>query len=120
MAENARRKVVESSKKRKGDKDGKGSSKKAKGIDGEANLKKAQDKHHASVKVGGSKPIFIQPPTLNADCELKDYQLEGIRWLASLYGRSLCFSSSLSYHFNSTNRNLNVIFTRKWCLGYLG
>jgi ATP-dependent DNA helicase len=32
-----------------------------------------------------SKPIFIQPPNLAKDCVLKDYQLEGVRWLASLY-----------------------------------
>ena len=31
------------------------------------------------------KPIFVQPPNLEKDCELKDYQLEGVRWLASLY-----------------------------------
>ena len=87
MAEDARRKVVDGSKKRKGDKDGSkagGGGKKSKVKDGEANLKKAQDKHQAS-KVGDSKPIFIQPPNLNPECVLKDYQLEGIRWLASLF-----------------------------------
>lgn len=89
MAENAKRKATEANKKRKGDKEAsKGGSKKSKGAAGEANLKKAQDKHNASLKVGDTKPIFIQPPTLNPDCELKDYQLEGVRWLVSLYGMS--------------------------------
>ena len=33
----------------------------------------------------GTKPIFVQPPTLAKGCNLKDYQLEGVRWLASLF-----------------------------------
>ena len=33
----------------------------------------------------GKKPIFIQPANLAAGCKLKDYQLEGGRWLVSLY-----------------------------------
>ncbi len=33
----------------------------------------------------GSRPIFTQPPNLSRGCVLKDYQLEGVRWLASLY-----------------------------------
>ena len=33
----------------------------------------------------GSKPIFVQPPNLADGCYLKDYQLEGVRWLASLF-----------------------------------
>ncbi len=32
-----------------------------------------------------AKPIFTQPKNLAAGCKLKDYQLEGVRWLASLY-----------------------------------
>ena len=39
----------------------------------------------AQARTGGSKPIFVQPPNLSKDCTLKDYQLEGVRWLASLY-----------------------------------
>ncbi|GMI37293.1 hypothetical protein TeGR_g6577 [Tetraparma gracilis] len=34
---------------------------------------------------GASKPIFTQPRVLSKGCQLKDYQLEGVRWLASLY-----------------------------------
>ena len=68
-------------KKRKGDKKqpaaGSSSSKKAKGEDG------------AAVAVASAsdvkRPIFIQPPNLAADCYLKNYQLEGVRWLASLF-----------------------------------
>lgn len=31
------------------------------------------------------KAVFIQPPNLADGCILKDYQLEGVRWLASLF-----------------------------------
>ena len=49
--------------------------------EGEVNLQSAQDK--AS---GGKKaPIFIQPKNLDNKCTLKDYQLEGTRWLVSLF-----------------------------------
>lgn len=34
---------------------------------------------------GGARPIFIQPPNLAKGCVLKDYQLEGVRWLVSLF-----------------------------------
>jgi ATP-dependent DNA helicase len=50
--------------------------------DGEANLQSAQEKFNAR---NGGKPIFIQPKNLSKDCKLKDYQLEGVRWLVSLY-----------------------------------
>jgi SNF2 family DNA or RNA helicase len=50
--------------------------------DGEVNLQSAQDKYHAR---HGSRPIFIQPKNLGKDVKLKDYQLEGVRWLVSLY-----------------------------------
>ena len=50
--------------------------------DGEVNLQSAQDKFNAR---NGRKPIFIQPKNLSVDCKLKDYQLEGVRWLVSLY-----------------------------------
>jgi ATP-dependent DNA helicase len=32
-----------------------------------------------------AKPIFVQPPNLADGCYLKDYQLEGVRWLTSLF-----------------------------------
>jgi ATP-dependent DNA helicase len=32
-----------------------------------------------------TKPIFVQPPNLADGCYLKDYQLEGVRWLTSLF-----------------------------------
>jgi SNF2 family DNA or RNA helicase len=85
MAETARQKAEKAekrAKKRKGS-DAKGSSKKkAKGNSGDA-LKSALVKD-AQVRIG-SKPIFVQPPNLSDGCYLKDYQLEGVRWLASLY-----------------------------------
>lgn len=85
MTETARQKAEKAekrAKKRKGS-DAKGSAKKkAKGNSGEA-LKSAFVRD-AQVRTG-SKPIFVQPPILASDCFLKDYQLEGVRWLASLY-----------------------------------
>ena len=56
--------------------------KKSKGNSGEA-LKSAFEKD-AQARTG-SKPIFVQPTNLTKTCTLKDYQLEGVRWLASLY-----------------------------------
>ena len=50
--------------------------------EGEVNLQTAQDKYAGS---SGKKPIFIQPKNLDNNCTLKDYQLEGTRWLVSLY-----------------------------------
>jgi len=70
------------SKKRKGKSEGKGS-KKSKKNNGEANLKTAQEKFQKGHV--GSRPIFVQPPNLASGCILKDYQLEGVRWLASLF-----------------------------------
>lgn len=51
--------------------------------EGEANLKSARDKYE--IGRGEEKAIFIQPPNLSAGCTLKDYQLEGVRWLVSLF-----------------------------------
>lgn len=56
-------------------------SKKAKALE---NLKTAQAKDAAN-RSEGKRPIFRQPELLAAGCQLKDYQLEGVRWLASLY-----------------------------------
>mmetsp|Transcript_7475 Transcript_7475/g.16959 ORF Transcript_7475/g.16959 Transcript_7475/m.16959 type:complete len:824 (-) Transcript_7475:189-2660(-) len=49
--------------------------------EGENNLQSAQDKANQSNNI----PIFIQPKNLSSGCTLKDYQLEGVRWLVSLY-----------------------------------
>ena len=78
MAADAKKKA---GKKRKGS-SGKKGSKKSKQNDGESNLKDAIDKHNVNV---GTQPIFIQPNNLTAGCVLKDYQLEGVRWLTSLF-----------------------------------
>eukprot|EP00339_Tiarina_fusa_P009058 CAMPEP_0117045226 /NCGR_PEP_ID=MMETSP0472-20121206/31288_1 /TAXON_ID=693140 ORGANISM="Tiarina fusus, Strain LIS" /NCGR_SAMPLE_ID=MMETSP0472 /ASSEMBLY_ACC=CAM_ASM_000603 /LENGTH=818 /DNA_ID=CAMNT_0004757147 /DNA_START=281 /DNA_END=2737 /DNA_ORIENTATION=+ len=84
MTENARKKVERAekrSKKRKSDAKGSGS-KRSKKNSGDA-LKTALVKD-AQVRAG-DKPIFVQPSNLADGCYLKDYQLEGIRWLASLF-----------------------------------
>lgn len=76
-------KATKKEKKRKSKGGKESSSKKSKKNDGTVALKTAQDKH-AKV-VAGSKPIFTQPPNLASGCILKDYQLEGVRWLVSLF-----------------------------------
>jgi len=47
------------------------------------NLEDSLSKHNKEQV--GSKPIFIQPANLSKGCVLKDYQLEGVRWMTSLY-----------------------------------
>ena len=70
-------------KKRKGESAAGGANKKLKNAKGKAALASAQAKD-ASVRAG-NKPIFVQPANLAGGCTLKDYQLEGVRWMASLY-----------------------------------
>jgi hypothetical protein len=81
MAENARKRMEKTEKRKK-----KGEQappkKKRKGDAGEK-LKTALVKD-AQVRAG-SKPIFVQPENLAEGCFLMDYQLEGVRWLASLF-----------------------------------
>jgi ATP-dependent DNA helicase len=60
------------------------SSKRSKTAAGAKTLVAAQQKDAAGRK-GAEKPIFTQPENLAQGCYLKDYQLEGVRWLASLY-----------------------------------
>lgn len=87
MAQDAKQKLEASQKKgsKKRKKGATGKSKKSKKNDGEANLKDAQAKHE-SIRTGASgAPIFVQPPLLADGCVLKDYQLEGVRWLTSLF-----------------------------------
>ena len=90
MANEAARKLAggdKKSKKRKskGGAEGKKKSKKNDGKAAAAALKTAQEKHAASKDAEARKPIFIQPENLASGCKLKDYQLEGVRWLLSLY-----------------------------------
>ena len=60
--------------------------KKKRKLEGKASGKKKLKTSKGAVEVrAGSKPIFVQPKNLSPDCTLKDYQLEGVRWLASLY-----------------------------------
>mmetsp|Transcript_3344 Transcript_3344/g.4278 ORF Transcript_3344/g.4278 Transcript_3344/m.4278 type:complete len:788 (+) Transcript_3344:91-2454(+) len=70
MAEQAAQAEAKKSKKRK----------RGKSKEGAKKLAEAQSKHASS-----SLPIFIQPPNLAPGCILKDYQLEGVRWMTSLY-----------------------------------
>jgi SNF2 family DNA or RNA helicase len=61
-------------------------SKKKRKRDGKAKSKAALES--ALVKDAAArqeKHIFVQPPNLAEGCILKDYQLEGVRWLVSLY-----------------------------------
>eukprot|EP00934_Nitzschia_sp_Nitz4_P008562 Nitzschia sp. Nitz4//scaffold11_size288233//145775//148339//NITZ4_000774-RA/size288233-snap-gene-0.24-mRNA-1//1//CDS//3329534074//8552//frame0 len=81
MAETARIKVERAEKRAR--KKGEPARKKAKTDNAAGELKSALVKD-AQVRAG-SKPIFVQPPNLAAGCTLKDYQLEGVRWLASLF-----------------------------------
>ena len=54
--------------------------------EGEVKLQSAQDKYKAQKDAAGEKKaIFIQPRNLSKGCKLKDYQLEGTRWLVSLF-----------------------------------
>jgi SNF2 family DNA or RNA helicase len=69
-------------KKRKGETSA-SSSKKLKNNKSKAALVTAQAKD-TKVPVGGT-PIFLQPTNLAAGCILKDYQSEGVRWMASLF-----------------------------------
>ena len=84
MTENARKKVERAEKRAKKRKsEGKESSRKKSKKSSSDALKSALTKD-AQVRAG-SKPIFVQPPNLSKECTLKDYQLEGVRWLASLF-----------------------------------
>jgi ATP-dependent DNA helicase len=62
-----------------------GKSKKQKLNNGNQKLQSVQEKDTMIRNAGTTRPIFIQPPNLSPDCFLKDYQLEGVRWLASLF-----------------------------------
>jgi ATP-dependent DNA helicase len=84
-AQRAAEKAEKKSKKRKGE--GKARvGKKSKKINGASvdALQSAQLKD-ANNRKDGKKVIFTQPPNLAKGCVLKDYQLEGVRWLASLF-----------------------------------
>ena len=69
-------------KKRKGD-SAATTMKKLKNSKGKATLASAQAKD--TMMRAGNRPIFVQPANLAGGCTLKDYQLEGVRWMASLY-----------------------------------
>jgi len=87
LTQTARKKLEKAekkSKKRGGGGGGKRGSKRAKKNDGSAAaLKSAQEKH--ALNSSGEKPVFMQPSNLAPGCVLKEYQLEGVRWLVSLF-----------------------------------
>ena len=84
MAHEAKKALSKATKKkRKGESSADGTSKKIKNAKGKAALASAQAKD-ASTRASG-KPIFVQPANLAGGCTLKDYQLEGVRWMASLF-----------------------------------
>jgi len=86
MTEQARR-ATEKAEKKNGKKrqksQGKGSKKLRKGDSSAKALADAKAKD--AVARAQARPIFTQPPNLAPGCFLKDYQLEGVRWLASLF-----------------------------------
>lgn len=84
MADNARKALAKADKKRRIEKSERMGNKKQKsGCESFTNIETVQPKDSATRKI--SKPIFVQPPNLAEGCYLKDYQLEGVRWLASLF-----------------------------------
>jgi ATP-dependent DNA helicase len=86
MTEQAQRALQKAEKKRlKEEMKGGSISKKQKTNGGQATKVQQPSTTDTAKNVGTAKPIFIQPPNLSTDCVLKDYQLEGVRWLASLF-----------------------------------
>ena len=85
MTEQAQRALQKAEKKRLKEEMKNGNSSKKQKVNGGKASKVQQSAHDTLNNVGTAKPIFIQPPNLSTDCVLKDYQLEGVRWLASLF-----------------------------------
>lgn len=93
MADTAQRTLNKAADKNGKDKNGKkrkssggkaSASKRSKTTEGTQKLETEQKKD-AAVRGEKTKAIFLQPKNLAKGCLLKDYQLEGVRWLASLY-----------------------------------
>lgn len=86
MADEARRAVTKAEKRAASSSSSSNKKRKAEKVEkAHKKLKSAQDKDAVVRAGGGGKHIFVQPPNLSKDCQLKDYQLEGVRWLASLF-----------------------------------
>jgi ATP-dependent DNA helicase len=84
-AQRAADKAEKKSKKRKGEGKGRGSKKTKKDNGDSADALQSAQLKDANIRKEGKKIIFTQPPNLSKGCVLKDYQLEGVRWLASLF-----------------------------------
>ena len=91
-AQNGQGKKSKKDKKRKSDGEKKSKKKRKKNngepTDGEVKLANAQAKYDSNkaTNVGsGGNAIFCQPKNLADGCKLKNYQLEGVRWLVSLF-----------------------------------
>jgi len=86
LADKARRAVK---KRKSSSKDGfstkEGSTKRQKKNDASAAAFKNAQEKDAKARTGTGKAIFVQPANLAEECVLKDYQLEGVRWLVSLF-----------------------------------
>jgi ATP-dependent DNA helicase len=87
MTDDAHRALQMTEKKRGKETNGSGNSKKKQrtGVNGAKELESVQAKDAMVRNAGTTRPIFLQPANLSPDCFLKDYQLEGVRWLASLF-----------------------------------
>lgn len=107
MAEVARKKMEKAEKKRRKSEGKESSRKKRKTSSGGDQALQSAITKDAKNRAGG-KPIFIQPPNLAANCFLKDYQLEGVRWMASLFENGVSgiladeVSSELLFTFQNT------------------
>jgi len=63
----------------------KGGNKRSKSGKNASKKQKLEPTVSSSAAGSEAQAIFTQPGNLANGCKLKDYQLEGIRWLASLY-----------------------------------
>jgi ATP-dependent DNA helicase len=107
MASEAQRALQMTEKKHTNETNGSGTSKKKqKTANGAKKLESVQAKDAMVRNAGTARPIFVQPPNLAPDCFLKDYQLEGVRWLASLFENGV--SGILA---DGTFRNISFLYS---------
>ena len=120
MTESAQRQAEKKLKKRKSSSDGKKGSKKSKKTNGAETLQEAQAKD-AKNRAEFKRIIFTQPPNLSKGCFLKDYQLEGVRWLASLFenGVSGILADEVSLSCNNNWLHVARIIIHLLCLYFL-
>jgi len=83
LQKQAQKEEEKGGKKRKSKGGGRGSKKQKKS--GGGAILKAHQARDATARATANKAIFVQPKNLAKGCFLKDYQLEGVRWLVSLW-----------------------------------